>query len=90
MTRQGMKNIAPSIDKGLKEIKGLKVASTLIDDKHPIIINTSINCSDTNTKELGEKIEKLVNEFLQYDLINKSYPGPYEIYVPSKDNKKIN
>ncbi|WP_167555268.1 DUF4030 domain-containing protein [Gottfriedia acidiceleris] len=90
-TGKWIKKIAPSIDIGLKEMTELKVTyTTIIDEKHPIIINTSLNSSDPNAKELGEKIEKLVNEFLQYDEINKSYPGPYGINVLSEDNKKIN
>ncbi|MFE5430651.1 DUF4030 domain-containing protein [Peribacillus simplex] len=83
--------IMPSIDRGLKEIKDLKVTSTtIIDDHSPIIINTSINSTDTNAKEIGERIEKLVNDFFQYEQINKSFPGTYEIHVLSEDNKKIN
>lgn len=83
--------IIPSINQGLKEIKDLKVTSiTILNYNDPIIINTSISSSNTKAKEIGERTEKLVNEFFQYDQINKSFPGPYEIYVQSKDNKKIN
>ncbi|MFD0824565.1 hypothetical protein ACT8ZR_02725 [Neobacillus sp. M.A.Huq-85] len=83
--------VMPSIDQGLIEIKDLKVTSTtIIDDKNPIIINTAINSTDKNAKEIGKRIEELINEFFQYKQINKSFPGPYEIQVLSKDNKKIN
>ncbi|MGG0848329.1 M56 family metallopeptidase [Peribacillus simplex] len=85
------KNITPAIDQGLKEIKDLKVTSTTIFHyNEPIIINTSINSSDTKANEIGERIESLVNEFLEYNEINKSYPGPYEVHVLSENNKKIN
>lgn len=83
--------VMPSINQGLKEIKDLKVTSTtIIDDKNPIIINTAINSTDKNAKEIGKHIKELINEFFQYKQINKSFPGPYEIQVLSKDNKKIN
>lgn len=83
--------VMPSIDQGLKEIKDLKVTSTtIIDDRKPIIINTALNSSDKNAKEIGRRIEEKINGFFQYKQINKSYPGPYEIQVLSKDNKKIN
>lgn len=83
--------VMPSINQGLKEIKDLKVKSTtIIDDKNPIIINTEISSTDKNAKENGKRIEELINEFFHYKQINKSFPGPYEIQVLSKDNKKIN
>lgn len=83
--------VMPSIDQGLKEIKDLKVTSTtIIDDQNPIIINTSIDSTDKKAKEIGKRIEELTNEFFQYKQIKKSFPGPYEIHVLSKDNKKIN
>ncbi len=83
--------VMPSINQGLKEIKDLKVTSTtIIDDQNPIIINTAINSTDNNAKEVGKRIEKHINEFLKYKEINKSFPGSYEIQVLSKDNKKIN
>ncbi|MFB5285375.1 hypothetical protein [Peribacillus sp. Hz7] len=83
--------IMPSIDQGLKEIKDLKVTSTTIVDNHnPIIVNTSIDSTDTKSKEIGKHIEKLINEFFQYKQINKSFSEPYEILVLSENNKKIN
>ncbi|MGG0655480.1 hypothetical protein [Rummeliibacillus pycnus] len=83
--------VMPSINQGLKEIKDLKVISTtIIDDQSPIFINTAINSTDKNAKKIGKRIEKLINEFFQYNDINKSFPGPHEIQVLSKDNKKIN
>ncbi|MDW7615819.1 hypothetical protein SC499_14075 [Peribacillus simplex] len=83
--------VMPSIDQGLKEIKDLKVTSTtIIDGQNPIIINTSIDSTDKKAKEIGKRIDELTNGFFQYKQIKKSFPGPYEIHVLSKDDKKIN
>ncbi|MFF2878111.1 hypothetical protein ACFVR2_17480 [Gottfriedia sp. NPDC057991] len=91
ITRHWMEKVVPSINEGLKEIKRLHVTSTtIIDERHPIIINTTINSSDSKSKENGKLIDKLVNEFFQNPDINKEFPGPYEIIVQSKDNMKIN
>ncbi|MDM5294761.1 hypothetical protein QUF81_16545 [Peribacillus simplex] len=83
--------VMPSIDQGLKEIKDLKVTSTtIIDGQNPITINTSIDNTDKKAKEIGKRIDELTNEFFQYKQLKKSFPGPYEIHVLSKDDKKIN
>lgn len=89
--REWEMKIIPALSQGLKEIDGLKVASTTImgpDD--PIFINTSIKSTDPKAKETGERIEKLVKGFLQYDKVSQSFPGTQKIYVQSEDGRTIN
>lgn len=81
----------PAVDKGLQEIEELHVTSvTIVSEKDPIIINTSLSSTDTYAKETGERIEKLVNEFLQYEKIKKSFAEPFTISVLSADGSVLN
>lgn len=81
----------PAIDKGLKKMEELHVTSvTIVSEKDPIIINTSLSNTDASAKETGERIEKLVNEFLQYEKIKKSFVGPFTISVLSADGSMLN
>lgn len=81
----------PALEKGLKELKDLHVTSvTIISEKDPIIINISQNSTDPNAIKTSEHIEKLVNEFLQYEKIKKSFPKPFTLSILSSDGQIIN
>ncbi|MBB6446694.1 hypothetical protein [Bacillus benzoevorans] len=81
----------PAVVKGLKETEELPVTSvTIVSEKDPIIINTSFSSTDTSSRETVKRIEKLVNEFLQYEKIKKSFTGPISISVLGTDGTILN
>ncbi|WP_071458638.1 DUF4030 domain-containing protein [Bacillus massilinigeriensis] len=56
-----------------------------------IYITTKIRKSDSDAAELGKKIEKEINEFLQSEKIKETIgDNPYKIIVQDKKSKKIN
>lgn len=85
------KKIISAIDKGLKEIDELQVTSvTMVDASDPIIINTSVNSTDSAAKKTGQRIEELVQDFLQYEEIKSVFPASFTIEVQSADQIKLN
>lgn len=83
--------VIPAVNKGLKGMEELQVASvTILHESAPIMINTSLNSTDENAKVIGKRIETLVHEFLQYEPIKQFYSGTISIQVLSADQQKIN
>ncbi|MDX8367936.1 M56 family metallopeptidase [Cytobacillus sp. IB215665] len=80
------RSVIEAIDLGLKEIEELKVTSTtLVSINDPIFVNTDIDSSDPNAKEVEKKIKQLINEFLEYKPISEKISGPMDVIVQTKE-----
>ncbi|MFE8700624.1 DUF4030 domain-containing protein [Cytobacillus sp. FJAT-54145] len=82
------------ISSGLMQNESFKVTGFSY-SFHPlplqIKIKTSVKASDPEAKELVERIEEEIHEFIQNDEKNKDIRNdPYEVKIYSKDKKRIN
>jgi hypothetical protein len=86
--------VIKTIAEGLMSTKEYKVKGVGYSN-HPspmtITIKTTVSSSDPGAKELGNKIEKMVVDFINSPEAKKAVKDdPYKIIVYSKDKKKLN
>ncbi|WP_163101989.1 DUF4030 domain-containing protein [Peribacillus alkalitolerans] len=92
--RWGKNNIVSIIGHGLMENDEFKVTGYGY-SFHPlplqIKLKTSIKSSDSDAKDIVEKIENEIKTFIQTDELTKDVRNdPYEIIILSKDKKRLN